>query len=152
MCEDKIEMAESLEEMKELVDDAKLNELKKKLKSLTKAKEKLEKISGAILSSFINLHLLEDAEKIGLFRQRVRNNIRRTISDLKEIEINYYNKIEEVDEKELGDKLTANKLIFLDWLLNKFDFNDFCKIQEVCLAYEADKERIRVGESSQSKH
>ena len=41
MCEDKIEMAESLEEMKELVDDAKLNELKKKLKSLTKAKEKL---------------------------------------------------------------------------------------------------------------
>ena len=64
--------------------------------------KKLEKISGAILSSFINLHLLEDAEKIGLFRQRVRNNIRRTISDLKEIEINYYNKIEEVDEKELG--------------------------------------------------
>jgi hypothetical protein len=104
--------------------------------------KKLEKISGAILSSFINLHLLEDAEKIGLFRQRVRNNIRRTISDLKEIEINYYNKIDEVDEKELGDKLTANKLIFLDWLLNKFDFNDFCKIQEVCLAYEADKERI----------
>jgi hypothetical protein len=104
--------------------------------------KKLEKISGAILSSFINLHLLEDAEKIGLFRQRVRNNIRRTINDLKEIEINYYNKIEEVDEKELGDKLTANKLIFLDWVLNKFDFNDFCKIQEVCLAYEADKERI----------
>ena len=28
--------------------------------------KKLEKISGAILSSFINLHLLEDAEKIGL--------------------------------------------------------------------------------------
>ena len=32
--------------------------------------KKLEKISGAILSSFINLHLLEDAEKIGLFRQK----------------------------------------------------------------------------------
>ena len=104
--------------------------------------KKLEKISGAIISSFINLHLLEDADKIGLFRQRVRNNIRRTISDLKDIEINYYNKIEEVDEKELGDKLIANKLIFLDWVLNKFDFNDFCKIQEICLAYELDKEAI----------
>ena len=37
----------------------------------------LEKISGAILTSFINLHFLEDADKIGLFKQKVRNNVRR---------------------------------------------------------------------------
>jgi hypothetical protein len=43
MCEAKIEAAENLEEIKDLVDDGKINELKKKLKSLTKAKEKLEK-------------------------------------------------------------------------------------------------------------
>jgi len=40
----KIEMAESLEEMKELVDPTKLNELKKHLKTLEKSKEKLEKV------------------------------------------------------------------------------------------------------------
>jgi len=40
----KIETAESLEEMKELVDDAKLNELKKHLKLLEKNKVKLEKL------------------------------------------------------------------------------------------------------------
>ena len=102
----------------------------------------LQKISGAILTSFINLHFLEDADKIGLFKQKVRNNVRRTISDLKEIEVNYYNKIEEVDESDLADKLTTNKMVFLEWLLNKFDFNDFSKIQEICLAYELDKEEI----------
>tara|TARA_R110000824_G_C14974090_1_gene653427 strand:- start:228 stop:602 length:375 start_codon:yes stop_codon:yes gene_type:complete len=102
----------------------------------------LEKLSGAILTSFINLHFLEDADKIGLFKQKVRNNVRRTISDLKEIEVNYYNKVEEVDESDLADKLTTNKMVFLEWLLNKFDFNDFCKIQEICLAYELDKESI----------
>ena len=102
----------------------------------------LEKISGAILTSFVNLHFLEDADKIGLFKQKVRNNVRRTISDLKEIEVNYYNKVEEVDESDLADKLTTNKMVFLEWLLNKFDFNDFCKIQEICLAYELDKEAI----------
>ena len=102
----------------------------------------LEKISGAILTSFINLHFLEDADKIGLFKQKVRNNVRRTISDLKEIEVNYYNKVEEVDESDLADKLTTNKMVFLEWLLNKFDFNDFCKIQEICLAYELDKKAI----------
>ena len=102
----------------------------------------LEKLSGAILTSFINLHFLEDADKIGLFKQKVRNNVRRTISDLKEIEVNYYNKVEEVDESDLADKLTTNKMVFLEWLLNKFDFNDFCKIQEICLAYELDKESM----------
>lgn len=102
----------------------------------------LQKISGAILTSFINLHFLEDADKIGLFKQKVRNNVRRTISDLKEIEVNYYNKIEEVDESDIADKLTTNKMVFLEWLLNKFEFNDFSKIQEVCLAYELDKGAI----------
>ena len=42
-CEEKISMAESLEEMQEVIDPVKVNELKKKLKSLTKEKEKLEK-------------------------------------------------------------------------------------------------------------
>ena len=40
-CEIKIETAENLEEVKDLMDEGKINELKKKLKSLTKAKEKL---------------------------------------------------------------------------------------------------------------
>jgi chitodextrinase len=42
----KIETAESLEEMQELVDPAKLNELKKHLKLLEKSKEKLEKVKA----------------------------------------------------------------------------------------------------------
>jgi hypothetical protein len=42
-CESKIQAAENLEEVKDLMDEGKINELKKKLKSLTKAKEKLEK-------------------------------------------------------------------------------------------------------------
>ena len=43
MCEDKIAAAENLEEIRDLVDDGKITELKKKLKTLTKTKEKLEK-------------------------------------------------------------------------------------------------------------
>jgi len=42
-CEDKIQTAENLEEVKDLMDTGKINELKKKLKTLTKTKEKLEK-------------------------------------------------------------------------------------------------------------
>jgi hypothetical protein len=58
------------------------------------------------------------------------------------IESEYYNKIEDVDDKGLGDKLIANKLEFVKWVLNEFDFNDFCKIQEVCKAYTLNKEEV----------
>ena len=77
-----------------------------------------------------------------MFKQKTKNNLRRTISDLKDIELNYYNKVELVDKSDLADKLITNKMVFIEWLLNKFDFNDFCKIQEICLAYELDKEAI----------
>jgi hypothetical protein len=43
MCEEKIQTAENLEEVKDLMDTGKINELKKKLKDLKNKKEKLEK-------------------------------------------------------------------------------------------------------------
>jgi len=104
--------------------------------------KQLEKISGAIITSFVNLHFLEEADNIGLFRQRVKNNVRRTLADLIDIENNYFAKVEEVDEKDLGDKLVANKLEFVQWLLNKFDFNDFSKLQEVCVAYSLEPKKL----------
>jgi hypothetical protein len=104
--------------------------------------KQLEKISGAILTSFINLHFLEEAKNTGLFQRRIKQNVNRTIEDLLYIETQYYNKVESVDEKGLSDKLIANKIEFLKWLLNEFDFNDFSKIQEVCKAYSFDKEKL----------
>ena len=105
-------------------------------------KKQIEQISGAIITSFVNLHFLEEVNSIGLFKQSVKYNVKRTMKDLIDIEDNYYSKVEEVDEKDLGDKLVANKLEFVKWLLTKFDFNDFTKIQEVCIAYSLDKEKL----------
>ena len=104
--------------------------------------KQIEQVSGAIITSFVNLHFLEEAKASGLFRHRTKNNVKKTIDDLIEIETNYYQKVEEVDEKDLGDKLVANKLEFVKWLLNEFDFNDFTKIQEVCIAYSKDKPKM----------
>ena len=108
----------------------------------TYTEKQLEQISGAIVTCFVNLHFLQEADSSGLFRQRVKNNVRKTMADLIDIENNYFAKIEEVDEKDLGDKLVANKLEFIEWLLNKFDFNDFSKLQEVCIAYSSNKEEL----------
>jgi len=83
-----------------------------------------------------------------LFKQKTKNNLRRTISDLKDIELNYYNKVEKVDQGDLADKLTTNKMIFIEWILKEFDFNDFCKLQEICLAYNIDKDAI--GKASET--
>tara|TARA_R100000935_G_C2818378_1_gene158452 strand:+ start:330 stop:710 length:381 start_codon:yes stop_codon:yes gene_type:complete len=104
--------------------------------------KQLEKISGAILTSFINLHYLEEAKNTGLFQRRIKQNVNRTIEDLIYIETEYYNKVESVDDRGLSDKLIANKIEFLKWLLNDFDFNDFCKIQEICKAFDFDREAL----------
>lgn len=104
--------------------------------------KELEKISGAILTSFINLHYLEEAKNTGLFQRRIKQNVNRTIEDLIYIETEYYNKVEYVDDRGLSDKLIANKIEFLKWLLNDFDFNDFCKIQEICKAFDFDRESL----------
>lgn len=104
--------------------------------------KQLEKISGAIITSFVNLHFLEEVNTIGIFKQRVKNNVKRTMADLLDIENNYFAKVEEVDEKDLGDKLVANKLEFVQWLLNKFDYNDFSKLQEVCAAYSLNPKEL----------
>lgn len=104
--------------------------------------KELEKISGAILTSFINLHYLEEAKNTGLFQRRIKQNVNRTIEDLIYIETEYYNKVEYVDDRGLSDKLIANKIEFLKWLLNDFDFNDFCKIQEICKAFDFDREAL----------
>ena len=108
----------------------------------TYTEKQLEQISGAIITSFINLHFLEEAIQSGLLRQRVRNNVKRTIQDLIQIENNYFSEIERVDDSGLGDKLIANNLEFVGMLLKMFDFNDFSKMQEVAVAYSIDRDAI----------
>ena len=102
----------------------------------------LEQIAGAIITSFINLHFLEEAAQSGLFRQRVRKNVKRALDDLIHLEATYFNEIEKVDDAELGDKLVANSLEFITFLLKMFRFNDFSKMQEVAVAYSMDKEAV----------
>ena len=104
--------------------------------------KQLEKISGAILTSFVNLHFLEEISTIGIFKHRVKNNVKRTMNDLLDIENNFFNKIEELEDNNIADRVVANKLEFVGWLLNEFDFNDFTKIQEVCIAYSKDKVKL----------
>ncbi len=105
-------------------------------------KAQLEQIAGAIITSFINLHFLEEAAQSGLFRQRVRKNVKRTLDDLIHLEATCFNEIEKVDEAGLGDKLVANNLEFITFLLKMFRFNDFSKMQEVAVAYSMDKEAV----------
>lgn len=106
--------------------------------------KQVEKISGAIITSFVNLHFLEEVASIGIFRQRVKKNVKRTMEDLLDIENNYFNEVEKLegDENNMADILVANKLQFIKWILNEFDFNDFTKIQEVCIAFSKDKVKL----------
>ena len=101
------------------------------------------KIGGAIITSFINLHYLEEVSRLGLVKHTAKKNLSRTLNDLKEIEVEYYNKTEKVDKNGLSDKLISNIMTFVDWLLKEFDFNQFSEFQEIAYAYKLDPKRIK---------
>ena len=106
-------------------------------------KENAIKIGGSIITSFINLHYLEEVSRLGIIKQSAKKNLSRTLNDLKVIERDYFNETEKFDEKGIGDKLTANSITFVDWLLNEFDFNEFSEFQEIAYAYKLDAKRIK---------
>lgn len=103
--------------------------------------KELELISGGIISSYVNMHFLEEAKRLNVFKQKAKQNVGRTLSDLIDIETNLFIPIDDVDGTDLSDKLVANHLTFIDEFL-KFDFHDFSKLQEVFVAFTVDPKRL----------
>ena len=104
-------------------------------------KNQLIKVSGAILSSYINNHYLEETKHFGVFRQSTKKNVSRTLEDLLKIELEYFDNVYDIDDEEVGGALVQTNLKFIDEFL-KFDFNEFSKLQEVFVAFTKDKKRL----------
>lgn len=105
------------------------------------SKKAVQFVSGGIISSYITTHYLEESKHLGVFKQSAKMNVNRTLKDLIKIELDYFNETENVDDKDLSDKLVSNKLTFIDEFL-KFDFADFTKLQEVFVAFTKDRKRL----------
>jgi len=105
------------------------------------SKKAVQFVSGGIISSYITTHYLEESKHLGVFKQSAKMNVNRTLKDLIKIEEDYFNETDNVDDKDLSDKLVSNKLTFIDEFL-KFDFADFTKLQEVFVAFTKDRKRL----------
>ena len=105
------------------------------------SKKAVQFVSGGIISSYITTHYLEESRHLGVFKQSAKMNVNRTLKDLIKIELDYFNETENIDDKDLSDKLVSNKLTFIDEFL-KFDFADFTKLQEVFVAFTKDRKRL----------
>jgi cysteinyl-tRNA synthetase len=104
-------------------------------------KNQLIKVSGAILSSYVNNYYLEETKHCGVFRQSTKKNVSRTLEDLLKIELEYFDNVYDIDDKEVGGALVQTNLKFIDEFL-KFDFNEFSKLQEIFVAFTKDKKRL----------
>ena len=104
--------------------------------------KQIEKVQGAILSCFESLHFLQECKHLGVFRNKTKLNLKRTFNDLLEIETKYFNEIDKIDDNNLADKLVANKLEFIDYMLTKFDYSKYTKMLEVAVAFELNEKRL----------
>tara|TARA_R110000850_G_scaffold254298_1_gene379688 strand:- start:1835 stop:2212 length:378 start_codon:yes stop_codon:yes gene_type:complete len=110
------------------------------MKKLTE--DQVQSLSGAILTGFEHAHYLEEAVKIGLFEPSALKQVQKTLKHLIFLEKNYYNAVEEMDEKNLADKIFSNKLYFIDWMIKKFNHGKYNKLQEICVSFSIDPHRI----------
>jgi hypothetical protein len=105
-------------------------------------KKELITISGGILSSYINNHYLEEAKHLGVFKHTAKLNLTRTLQDLTKIETQWFDKVYNIDDKDIGGTSIDNSMSFISKML-KFDFNDFCELQEIVVAYSLNKKRVK---------
>ena len=103
--------------------------------------QNIRKVSGAIISSYVNLHYLQEAKHLKIFRQTSKVNVSRTLKDLIEIERNWYDEAEKIDTNDTSAKMISNNINFIDCFLD-FDFAEFTKLQEVFVAFTLDKKRL----------
>jgi len=107
------------------------------------SKKDLEQASGAIISSFVALHYLEEVSHTSVFKKDLKYKVKSAIEALKKVEKDYYDKIENIDSNDLSNKLSHNSISFIEACIHKQLFNDFTVIQEIIMAYKIDPKRIK---------
>lgn len=105
--------------------------------------EDIIKVSASILSCFLTGFYLNELRHTNVFKGPLKVAINQAMNQLIKVEKKYFNEIEKVDEKEMADKLIANKICFLEYLVKRYDYNDFSIMQEICTAYDLNPKRIK---------
>ena len=103
----------------------------------------IQQVTGSILMCFIANHYLEEVKHLPIFKHSLKRSVNNTIKELQVVENKYFDKIDEIDDKQLADKLSANLISFLQVLLKGRLFHDFTTIQEILMAYELEPKKIK---------
>ncbi len=106
--------------------------------------KKLDKIQGAILSSYIASFYINEvlAYKIPEVRHKAKKSLKDSVKELQRIEQNYFDVIEKDEHGEkMNMMLTDNAMTFLD-LLMKFSYSDFVQLQQVVSAWQLKPKQI----------
>jgi hypothetical protein len=103
--------------------------------------QNIRKVSGAIIASYTALHYLQESKHLGVFRQTAAKNLKRTLSDLIEIERDWFDEAEKIDTNDTSAKMISNQMQYTDAFL-EFDFAEFTKLQEVFVAFTLDRKRL----------
>lgn len=102
----------------------------------------LYKITGAILVNYIANHYNEEIKHTPVYKQRLKQSINTTIKELTKAEVEYFDKVSEIDDQDWSDKLSANLMKFIDVMIRDQNFPDFCKLQEIVVAYTINPKSI----------
>lgn len=106
-------------------------------------KKDLQQATGAILTSFVAMHYLEEVKHLPIFKQSLKRSVNNTIKELQKVEKDYFDKVDAIDDNEIADKLSSNLMSFIAMILKDNIFIDFATLQEILMAYNLEPKAIK---------
>jgi hypothetical protein len=116
-------------------------------------KRELHQATGAILCGQTALFYFEEVKHTKMFKHKVKNSVNNAIKALQEVEKLYFDKVDEIDDNKLSDKLTANLMDFINLIQKGRTYNDFCALQQILGAYDLEPNAIKgIADKINRKH
>lgn len=110
---------------------------------MTKEEKTVHQATGAILCCQMASFYLEEVKHTSIFKHSLKRSINNTIKELKKVEFDYYDKIDNIDNNEMADKLSDNLINFINTIMKDKLFIDFCTLQEILIAYYLEPKAIK---------
>lgn len=102
----------------------------------------VHKVTGAILTSYVASHYLEEIKHTNIYRHKLKSLLNNVCKELERFEKDFFDEVDKIDDEDWTDKLSANLIQFLDAMVKDQAFPDFCKLQEIIVAYTMDPKSI----------
>ena len=102
----------------------------------------LHKVTGSILMNYMANHYNQEIMDTELYRGKLKTKLLQLTEELTKSELEIFDKVFDIDKDGTVHKLSSNLIDFIEVMLTSTNFPEFCKLQEIVVAFTLNPARI----------